>query len=136
MPNNRYFGVDLSQRVLDNIVDPRIEKKEGSLTCIQYEDNQFDITYSCEALEHAIDIRSAIGELARVTKAGGKIIIIDKNREAYGRLQIRDWEVWFGVEELREIMEEFCSEVIVHQNVSYESKKNDELFAAWIGIVK
>lgn len=136
MPNNRYFGVDLSQRVLDNIVDPRIEKKEGSLTCIQYEDNQFDITYSCEALEHAIDIRSAIGELARVTKVGGKIIIIDKNREAYGRLQIRDWEVWFGVEELREIMEEFCSEVIVHQNVSYESKKNDELFAAWIGIVK
>ena len=71
-----------------------------------------------------------------MTKAGGKIIIIDKNREAYGRLQIRDWEVWFGVEELREIMEEFCSEVIVHQNVSYESKKNDELFAAWIGIVK
>lgn len=136
MPNNRYFGVDLSQRVLDNIVDPRIEKKEGSLTCIQYEDNQFDITYSREALEHAIDIRSAIGELARVTKVGGKIIIIDKNREAYGRLQIRDWEVWFGVEELREIMEEFCSEVIVHQNVSYESKKNDELFAAWIGIVK
>lgn len=136
MPNNRYFGVDLSQRVLDNIVDPRIEKKEGSLTCIQYEDNQFDITYSCEALEHAIDIRSAIGELARVTKAGGKIIIIDKNREAYGRLQIRDWKVWFGVEELREIMEEFCSEVIAHQNVSYESKKNDELFAAWIGIVK
>lgn len=136
MPNNRYFRVDLSQRVLDNIVDPRIEKKEGSLTCIQYEDNQFDITYSCEALEYAIDIRSAIGELARVTKAGGKIIIIDKNREAYGRLQIRDWEVWFGVEELREIMEEFCSEVIVHQNVSYESKKNDELFAAWIGIVK
>lgn len=136
LPDNKYFGVDLSQSVLDYITDPRIEKKEGSLTYIGYRDNQFDVTYSCEALEHAIDIRSSIAEMARVTKAGGKIIIIDKNSAAYGRLQIRDWEVWFDVEELKGIMEDFCSEVIVHKDVNYESKTEDFLFAAWIGIVK
>ena len=74
--------------------------------------------------------------MARVTKAGGKIIIIDKNSAAYGRLQIRDWEVWYDVEELKGIMEDFCSEVIVHKDVNYESKTEDFLFAAWIGIVK
>ena len=136
LPDNKYFGVDLSQRVLDYIDDSRIEKKEASLTYIGYRDNQFDVTYSCEALEHAIDIRSSIAELARVTKSGGKIIIIDKNREAYERFQIRDWKVWFDLEELESIMENFCSEVIVHKNVNYESKKEDSLFAAWIGIVK
>ena len=136
LPDNKYFGVDLSQSVLDYITDPRIEKKEGSLTYIGYHDNQFDVTYSCEALEYAIDIRSSIAEMARVTKSGGKIIIIDKNRAAYGRFQIRDWEVWFDLEELKSIMEEFCSEVIVHKNVNYERNKEDSLFAAWIGIVK
>ena len=40
------------------------------------------------------------------------------------------------VEELKGIMEDFCSEVIVHKDVNYESKTEDFLFAAWIGIVK
>lgn len=48
----------------------------------------------------------------------------------------RKREVWFDVEELKGIMEDFCSEVIVHKDVNYESKTEDFLFAAWIGIVK
>ena len=135
-PDNRYYGVDLSDNVLRYITKPEISKKEGSLTNIGYENNQFDLTYSCEALEHAIDVRSAIREMARVTKPGGTIVVIDKNRDEYGRFEIKDWEVWFGLEALKSLMEEFCSEVKVLKKLNYESKMDDNLFAAWIGTVK
>ena len=135
-PENQYYGIDLSDNVLRYITKPEISKKEGSLTNIGYENNQFDLTYSCEALEHAIDVRSAIREMARVTKPGGTIVVIDKNRDEYGRFEIKDWEVWFGLEALKSLMEEFCSEVKVLKQLNYESKIDDNLFAAWIGTVK
>lgn len=136
MPENQYYGVDLSEGVLKYITDDRIKNKQGSLTRISYPDNMFDIVYTCEALEHAVDIYSAVKEMARVTKPGGKIIVIDKNKEALGRLEIAEWEVWFDLEELKNIMSEFCMEVNVVRDISYEGKTEDNLFAAWIGIVK
>lgn len=136
MPENRYCGVDLSESVLKYIEDKRIVKKQGSLTRIPYEDNTFDVVYTCEALEHAVDIYSAVREMARVTKPGGRIIVIDKNKEALGRLEIAEWEIWFDLEELRNIMKEFCREVNVVRDIPYEGKTGDNLFAAWIGKVK
>jgi malonyl-CoA O-methyltransferase len=136
MPENRYCGVDLSESVLQYIEDERIAKKQGSLTRIPYEDNTFDMVYTCEALEHAVDICSAVREMARVTKPGGKIIVIDKNKEALGRLEIAEWEVWFDLEELENIMREFCHAVDAVRDIPYEGKMGDNLFAAWIGIVK
>jgi len=136
MPENRYCGVDLSESVLQYIEDERIAKKQGSLTRIPYEDNTFDVVYTCEALEHAVDICSAVREMVRVTKPGGKIIVIDKNKEALGRLEIAEWEVWFDLGELENIMQEFCQAVDVARDIPYEGKMGDNLFAAWIGIVK
>lgn len=136
MHQNKYCSVDLSESILKYIADERIEKRQGSLTRIPYEDNTFDIVYTCEALEHAVDIYSAVREMARVTKPGGKIIVIDKNKEALGRLEIAEWEVWFDLGELRNIMGKFCEKVDVVRDISYEGKTGDNLFAAWIGIVK
>lgn len=136
VPQNSYYGVDLSEAVLKYMTDKRIEKRQGSLTCIPDEDDTFDIVYTCEALEHAVDTASAVRELARVTRPGGKVIIIDKNQEALGRLNIAEWETWFGLNNLKEILEGFCSKVTIIRDIPYEGKMKDNLFAAWIGVVK
>ncbi len=135
-PRNSYYGVDLSESVLKYVTDQRIEKKQGSLTKIPYPDNFFDVVYTCEALEHAVDIKSAVGEMARVTRPGGKIIVIDKNKEALGRLVISDWEEWFDLKELEGLMKEFCSETDTVRDIPYEGKSDDNLFAAWTGRVR
>ncbi|SFR72340.1 malonyl-CoA O-methyltransferase [Pseudobutyrivibrio sp. NOR37] len=136
LPNYKYHAVDLSPLVMEHIKDPRIECKQGTLTEIPYLDNKFNVTYTCEALEHAIDIESAIREMARVTITNGKIVVIDKNKESLGRLDIGEWEQWFDVDELKNIMCKYCSNVYVDTNINYEGKGSDGLFCIWVGTVK
>jgi len=127
---NEYYAVDISEKVMEGISG--INKAFGTLTCIPYPDNFFDVVYTCEALEHAVDIRSAVREMARVTKPDGKIVVIDKRADMLGVLEIGTWEQWFDVEELSSIIEEYftCSRVV--KNVPYENMKTD-MFCAWIG---
>ena len=134
-PNNRYFAVDISEKVLDYINDQNIEKKIGTCTNIPYKDDSFDIVYTCEALEHAIDIESSLSEMARVTKKGGHIVIVDKNIDQLGKCLISSWEQWFDVTVLKSLLMKFCTTVDVYENVQYEDE-NDNLFCIWDGIVK
>ncbi|QFJ54994.1 methyltransferase domain-containing protein [Pseudobutyrivibrio xylanivorans] len=136
LPLNNYYAVDISPYVMKYINDERIECKQGTLTNIQFPDDYFDCVYTCEALEHSIDIDSAIREMSRVTRAGGLIVVVDKNKKKLGQLDIGEWEQWFDINELRSIMEKYCSEVKVNNDISYENKKADGLFVAWIGTVK
>lgn len=134
-PGNRYYAMDLSESVMDFISEAEISRKQGSLTNIDYPDDYFDVVYTCEALEHAVDIKNAIKELSRVTRDGGKIVIIDKNREQLGRMEIGEWEVWFDADVLKDMMLKYCSSVTVTDQIEYEHKKEDKLFLAWIGTV-
>lgn len=134
-PENTYYAMDLSESVMKYITAEEIVKKQGSLTDIGYPDDFFDIVYTCEALEHAVDIESAIREMARVTKPGGKIIIIDKNKQELGRMEIGNWEVWFEAGELKGLLEKYCLSVQMIDKIAYEDKKDDKLFLAWIGTV-
>lgn len=134
-PENSYYAVDLSKRVMRFITDDRVIKKQGTLTNLVYPDNYFDMVYTCEALEHAIDVESAVREMARVTKPGGKIVVIDKNRNELGRMEIGEWEIWFEAGELRSLMSKYCSLVEVIENISYEGHTGDKLFSAWIGMI-
>lgn len=134
-PDNEYFAVDLSESVMTFFDDDIAVKNQGSLTNIPFSDNYFDMVYACESLEHAIDIDNAILELGRVTKPGGKIIIIDKNLKALGRMEIGSWEQWFDEDELKGIMEQYCTDVVVCKDIPYENKDADNLFYAWIGTV-
>lgn len=112
-PNNSFTGVDISTKVLKYVDIENIDKVEGTLVCLPFEDNRFDLTYTCEALEHAVDIESAIREMARVTTSGGYIVVIDKNREKLGEMQIEEWEQWFEERELTAIMSRYCESVYV-----------------------
>ena len=136
LPEARYCGVDISKEVIEEKKDNSIVWKEGTLTCIPFEDNTFAMAYTCEALEHAIDIRRAIAEMARVVRKGGTVVIVDKNIAALGTMEICEWEQWFDENELAGIMKEFCSEVKVLHDVSYEGYFKKALFSIWIGKVK
>ena len=110
-----------------------IEKKQVTLTNIPFENSKFDITYACESLEHAIDIKSAVRELFRVTKQGGIVAILDKNKEKLGMFEIEEWEQWFDGDELKEEMLKYCSDVKIIKNISFDNKEADGLFYCWIG---
>lgn len=136
LPNNQYYGVDISQKVINEKTSGHIHWQMGTLTCIPFDDNFFDVVYACESLEHAIDIVSAVKELVRVTKPGGEIIIIDKNIEFIGALEIMPWEQWFDKKNLSVLMKKMCSEVKFIDDISYENNFREKIFSIWIGIAK
>lgn len=134
-PKGQYTAVDLSETVMGYIGCQEIETKQGTLTNIPYGDDIFDFVYTCEALEHAVDIESAVREMARVTKPGGMMVIIDKNKDMLGYFEIGEWEQWFDERELCGIMRKYCGQVSVIKDVGYEEPANG-LFYAWIGKVE
>ena len=109
-----------------------VEKKQGTLTYIPYEDEKFDITYAVESLEHAILIENAIKEMVRVTKKGGKVIIIDKPISAIGMLEIDDMEQWISDDSVRKVAKELYCKLDIVENIQYEDDRQDGLFRAWI----
>ncbi len=135
-PDNVYAAVDISKGVMKFFDSDIAEKRQGSLTNIPYGENYFDMVYACESLEHAIDINNALLEMGRVTKPGGKIMIIDKNVGALGRLEIGAWEQWFDEDDLKQIMEQYCTDVMVYRDIPYEGHEADGLFYAWVGKVR
>lgn len=135
-PNNKYFASDLSIKVMKFFDLDMVEKRQGNLTNIPYADSSFDVVYTCEALEHAIDIKSAIKELCRVTKPGGKVAIVDKNKEMLGYFEIEEWEQWFDEKELRSELMNYCSEVQVIKNIDFDNTSANGLFYCWIGKIK
>ena len=135
-PDNKYAGVDISKNVMKWLDGSNVECREGTLTSIPYNDAAFDVTYTCEALEHAIDIESAIKEMSRVTRPEGYVIVIDKNKASYGALEIGDWEQWPDESYLKSVMEQYCYNVEVKHGLVYENMNCPDLFSAWIGIVR
>lgn len=136
LPDNDYCAVDLSLPVMEYIGIPSIQKRQGSLTDIPYDNNYFDVVYTSEALEHAIDIKTAVKELCRVTRSGGKVVIVDKNKSMLGYFPIEEYEQWFDEEELSEELMKYCSNVNVEREVSFDDTPANGLFYCWIGNVK
>lgn len=135
-PQCHFVATDISESVLETFECTGIEKKQGSLTNLSIPSNSVDLAYSCEALEHAVDCDSALKEICRVVRPGGEVIIIDKNIECLGCLEIGKCEQWFDVDELKEKMYLWCSDVEVILDIPYENNPISNLFFALIGTVK
>lgn len=133
IPECEYFCVDISPNVMRALGEYQVECREGTLTHIPYENKTFAVTYTCEALEHAVDFESAVREMARVTKKDGYIVVIDKNDDNYGTFEIGEWEHWPSEKGLKELMEHYCQKVEVKHGLRYEGIKESDLFTAWIG---
>ncbi len=132
-PIAHFYAVELIRQPLDHINIPKVHKAVGSLTNIPHQNEKMDIVYTCEALEHAIDVESAIREMARVTKPKGMMIVVDKNLSALGTMKMMEWEQYFDEDRLRLCMEVFCEEVQVVHGLRINGEETSSCFSAWIG---
>jgi ubiquinone/menaquinone biosynthesis C-methylase UbiE len=49
----------------------------GSVERLPFRDDEFDLTMGVMLLHHLVDVPSALGEMGRVTKPDGKLLIVD-----------------------------------------------------------
>jgi ubiquinone/menaquinone biosynthesis C-methylase UbiE len=132
-PGAEISGLDISEEMLKH-VPAGIHTRAGSMTSLPFEDASFDAAYATESLEHAVEIDVAVGEICRVVKHGGRIAIIDKNVEHFGKLKTPEWERWFDRKELERLLGRSCREVR-SQFISYwEDVEPDGMFIAWLAI--
>ncbi len=127
----KFSCADISEKVMRKI-PAAVEKRQGSLLQIPYEDEMFEIVYVAEALEHAICAENAVKELLRITKPGGKVIVIDKNRHAKGLLEVEEWEQWFDDAFFAELAARYKFRLEIRENLSYNDHVQDGLFNGWI----
>ncbi len=129
-PGLRVVGMDLALAML-RATPEEAWRVCGTLTDFPFADGSFDYVYATESLEHAVDIEKAVGELCRVLKPGGRLVIIDKNAEHWGRLKTPEWEKWFNRGELERMLGRHCREVESEFISYWEDVEPDGLFLAW-----
>jgi ubiquinone/menaquinone biosynthesis C-methylase UbiE len=131
-PSAHVVAVDLAEAMLAH-VPANLQRVAASMTALPIASDAMDAAYATESLEHAVDIPAAIAELARIVRPGGRIAIIDKNAEAWGRLNTPEWERWFGRKELERLLERHCRRVWSKPISYWEDVPPDGLFLAWFG---
>jgi malonyl-CoA O-methyltransferase len=129
-PEAEVWGLDISEEML-RYVPPQIPTRQGTMTDLPFPDGFFDAAYATESLEHAVEIATAVEEICRVVRSEGRIVIIDKNAEQTGRLQMPPWEKWFGRRELERLLERHCRKVSSEFISYWEDVPPDGLFLAW-----
>lgn len=130
-PDARIHTMDIALAMLQFVHAPLLPCA-GSLTSLPYANAAFDALYATESLEHAVDIETAVSELCRVVKPGGRIVIIDKNKDHWGRLQTPEWERWFGQRELETMLRKHCRRVESRPISYWADVDPDGLFLVWL----
>ena len=130
-PQAVIFAFDLAENML-HFVPQNLSRCAGSMTALPFAAESFDCAYATESLEHAVDIETAVSEMCRVVKPGGRIVIIDKNIEQWGRLKTPEWEQWFGRKQLEKMLARHCRQVSSRPISYWEDVAPDGLFLAWL----
>jgi ubiquinone/menaquinone biosynthesis C-methylase UbiE len=130
-PEARFACMDIAEAMLQFVPQP-LRPCAGSLTALPFQSESFDFAYATESLEHAVEIETAVAEVCRVVKPGGKIVVIDKNREHWGKLETPDWERWFTPKELSRLLSRHCREVEARPISYWEDVEPDGMFYAWL----
>jgi len=129
-PGAQIWGLDLAEAML-RFAPPSIRRSAGSMNELPFRDGAFDAAYAVESLEHAVDIERAVAEICRVVKPGGRIAIIDKNAEQWGRLETPEWEKWFTRRQLERLLGRHCRRVRSRFLSYWDDVAPDGLFLAW-----
>jgi ubiquinone/menaquinone biosynthesis C-methylase UbiE len=130
-PESSIVAFDLAEAMLRH-VPPGIRRCAGSMTALPFRSESCDCAYATESLEHAVDIDAAVREMCRVVRPGGRIAIIDKNIEQWGRLKTPEWEQWFGRRQLEKMLARHCRHVSSRPISYWEDVAPDGLFLAWL----
>lgn len=132
-PSAAIVAFDLAEAML-RCVPKDIVACGGSMTALPFGAGAFDCAYATESLEHAVDIETAIAEMCRVVKRGGRIVVIDKNAKQWGRLATPAWEKWFHRRELERLLKRDCAQVASRPVSYWEDVPPDGLFLAWLAV--
>ncbi len=130
-PGARMVALDLAEAML-RCAPLDLNPCAGSMTALPFADAAFDAAYATESLEHAVEIEAAVAEICRVVKPGGRIVVIDKNADQWGRLETPEWERWFGRQELERLLAQHCRQVSSRFISYWEDVPPDGLFLAWL----
>lgn len=130
-PVSSIVAFDLAEAML-RCVPAGMRRCAGSMTALPFQSEGFDCAYATESLEHAVDIDAAVAEMCRVMKPGGRIVIIDKNVEQWGRLKTPEWEKWFGRKALEDLLAKHCRRVSSRPISYWKDMAPDGLFLAWL----
>jgi ubiquinone/menaquinone biosynthesis C-methylase UbiE len=130
-PGARLCAVDLSLSMLRHVPEG-IVPCAATMTALPFASASFDAAYATESLEHAVDIETAVAEICRVVRPGGRIVVIDKNAEQWGRLETPEWERWFTRRELETMLGRHCRHVESKAIAYWEDVEPDGLFLAWM----
>jgi ubiquinone/menaquinone biosynthesis C-methylase UbiE len=131
------IAIDLAEAMLAHVASGEsglIQCCAASMTALPLATGSCAGAYATESLEHAVDIPRAIAELCRIVEPGGRIVIIDKNVEAWGRIKTPEWERWFGRKELERLLARHCREVSSREISYWEDVEPDGLFLAWLAV--
>jgi ubiquinone/menaquinone biosynthesis C-methylase UbiE len=132
-PSASVHALDLAEAMLAR-VPQTIHRCAATMTALPLADGSCDGAYATESLEHAIDISTAVAELCRIVKPAGRIVIIDKDIKAWGRLKTPAWERWFDRREVERLLARHCREVSSRPISYWEDVEPDGLFLAWLAV--
>ena len=132
-PRATVIAVDIAEAMLRH-VPAGIERCAGSLTRIPVATGSCHGIYATESLEHAIDIDGAVAEMCRVLDPGGRLVIIDKNKDHWGHFETPAWEKWFTQAELEGMLRRHCREVSCRPISYWEDETPDGLFLVWTAV--
>jgi ubiquinone/menaquinone biosynthesis C-methylase UbiE len=130
-PRASIVGFDLAEAMLRHI-PAGVAACAGSMTALPFPAGAFDCAYATESLEHAVQIDVSVAEMCRVVRPGGRIAVIDKNVQQWGRLKTPEWEKWFGRKELEKLLALHCAKVSSRPISYWEDVAPDGLFLAWL----
>ena len=130
-PGRLVVALDLSEAMLRR-VPAGIPSVAASMTALPLASDSCDGAYATESLEHAVDIGAAIAEMCRIVRPGGRILIIDKNAEHWGRFKTPEWEKWFDRKEIERLLARRCRRVESRFISYWEDVPPDGLFIAWL----
>jgi ubiquinone/menaquinone biosynthesis C-methylase UbiE len=77
-------GVDLSTGMMQHARSRGLNVVQGDLLNLPFEDDYFDVVYSCKVLAHVPNTERVLAELDRVTRPGGRLLL-----EFYNRRSVR-----------------------------------------------
>ena len=70
------FGVDISRVAVEKFIEMGFQGCQCDVTQrIPVDDNQFDLVYASEIIEHVVDFEALLKEALRVLKPGGRLIL-------------------------------------------------------------
>jgi ubiquinone/menaquinone biosynthesis C-methylase UbiE len=130
-PARTVIALDLAEAML-LYASGNLERVAASMTALPLATGSCDGAYATESLEHAVDIEGAIAELCRVVRPGGRILIIDKNAEHWGRFKTPEWEKWFDRRAVERLLRRHCRKVESRFVSYWEDVEPDGLFIAWL----